>query len=75
MLLKPSQEIYDELHRLVQSGQSFDGDYSKEILHVMWQLLIIYYVGADQGLLNTHFEGKWHRLPFTYNCTPSASYQ
>lgn len=55
MLLKPSQETYEELHRLVQSGQSFDG--------------------ADQGLLNTHFEGKWHRLPFTYNCTPSASYQ
>ncbi|KAF8418221.1 nucleotide-diphospho-sugar transferase [Tirmania nivea] len=55
MLLRPSQETYEELHRLVQSGQSFDG--------------------ADQGLLNTHFEGKWHRLPFTYNCTPSASYQ
>ncbi|KAF8445159.1 hypothetical protein BGX38DRAFT_1143517 [Terfezia claveryi] len=55
MLLKPSQESYEELLRLVQSGQSFDG--------------------ADQGLLNTHFEGKWHRLPFTYNCTPSASYQ
>ncbi|KAI5778978.1 nucleotide-diphospho-sugar transferase [Peziza echinospora] len=30
--------------------------------------------GADQGLLNTYFE-DWHRLPFTYNTTPSASYQ
>jgi glycogenin glucosyltransferase len=30
--------------------------------------------GADQGLLNTHFK-KWHRLSFTYNCTPSANYQ
>lgn len=24
--------------------------------------------GADQGLLNQHFE-NWHRLSFTYNCT------
>ncbi|CEL09127.1 Putative Glycogenin [Aspergillus calidoustus] len=30
--------------------------------------------GADQGLLNMHFR-KWHRLSFTYNCTPSANYQ
>lgn len=32
--------------------------------------------GADQGLLNQYYEHKkWDRLPFTYNCTPSASYQ
>ncbi|KAK3070777.1 glycogenin glucosyltransferase [Teratosphaeriaceae sp. CCFEE 6253] len=32
--------------------------------------------GADQGLLNQYFEHKaWKRLSFTYNCTPSASYQ
>ncbi|THC98624.1 hypothetical protein EYZ11_001902 [Aspergillus tanneri] len=30
--------------------------------------------GADQGLLNIHFK-DWHRLSFTYNCTPSANYQ
>ena len=30
--------------------------------------------GADQGLLNTHFP-HWHRLSFTYNCTPSGNYQ
>ena len=30
--------------------------------------------GGDQGLLNTHFK-KWHRLSFTYNCTPSGNYQ
>lgn len=30
--------------------------------------------GADQGLFNTHFK-NWHRLSFTYNCTPSANYQ
>ncbi|KAG2418304.1 hypothetical protein HFD88_001405 [Aspergillus terreus] len=30
--------------------------------------------GADQGLLNMHFR-IWHRLSFTYNCTPSANYQ
>ena len=30
--------------------------------------------GADQGLLNTHFR-DWHRLSFTYNCTPSSHYQ
>ena len=30
--------------------------------------------GADQGLLNMHFR-DWHRLSFTYNCTPNGSYQ
>ncbi|KAL8909672.1 MAG: hypothetical protein Q9171_004943 [Xanthocarpia ochracea] len=30
--------------------------------------------GADQGLLNMHFP-NWHRLSFTYNCTPSGNYQ
>lgn len=30
--------------------------------------------GADQGLLNTHFQ-NWHRLSFGYNCTPSGHYQ
>lgn len=32
--------------------------------------------GADQGLLNQYYEHKgWHRIDFTYNCTPSAQYQ
>jgi glycogenin len=31
--------------------------------------------GADQGLLNMHFQHNFHRLPFTYNVTPSAHYQ
>lgn len=31
--------------------------------------------GADQGLLNMHFGRGFHRLPFTYNVTPSAHYQ
>lgn len=30
--------------------------------------------GGDQGLLNTSFK-RWHRLSFTYNCTPSGNYQ
>ena len=30
--------------------------------------------GADQGLLNIHFP-RFHRLSFTYNCTPSGHYQ
>lgn len=30
--------------------------------------------GADQGLLNMHFQ-DWQRLSFVYNCTPSGSYQ
>lgn len=30
--------------------------------------------GGDQGLLNTYFK-RWHRLSFTYNCTPSGNYQ
>ena len=32
--------------------------------------------GADQGLLNQYYEHRnWHRLSFTYNCTPNAQYQ
>lgn len=32
--------------------------------------------GADQGLLNEYFGNRpWHRLSFTYNCTPSSGYQ
>lgn len=32
--------------------------------------------GADQGLLNQYYEHKnWHRISFTYNCTPNAQYQ
>lgn len=32
--------------------------------------------GADQGLLNQYYEHRsWHRLGFTYNCTPNAQYQ
>lgn len=31
--------------------------------------------GADQGLLNIYFKNNFHRLPFTYNVTPSAHYQ
>lgn len=30
------------------------------------------YDGADQGLLNQHFE-NWHRLSFGYNCTVAGS--
>lgn len=30
--------------------------------------------GADQGLLNMYFRA-WHRLSFSYNCTPSGNYQ
>ncbi|KAF2202383.1 nucleotide-diphospho-sugar transferase [Delitschia confertaspora ATCC 74209] len=32
--------------------------------------------GADQGLLNQYYKHReWHRLSFTYNCTPNAQYQ
>jgi glycogenin glucosyltransferase len=32
--------------------------------------------GADQGLLNQYYQHRhWHRLSFTYNCTPNAQYQ
>jgi len=32
--------------------------------------------GADQGLFNEYYTNRpWHKLSFTYNCTPSASYQ
>ncbi|KAI1079285.1 glycosyltransferase family 8 protein [Whalleya microplaca] len=31
--------------------------------------------GADQGLLNMHFQNNFNRISFTYNVTPSAHYQ
>ncbi|KAI9692317.1 MAG: glycogenin glucosyltransferase [Bathelium mastoideum] len=32
--------------------------------------------GADQGLLNQYYQHRnWHRLSFSYNCTPNAQYQ
>ncbi|KAI9708325.1 MAG: glycogenin glucosyltransferase [Bogoriella megaspora] len=32
--------------------------------------------GADQGLLNQYYQHReWHRISFTYNCTPNAQYQ
>lgn len=31
--------------------------------------------GADQGLLNQHFENNYNRLSFSYNVTPSGHYQ
>ncbi|KAI0003615.1 glycosyltransferase family 8 protein [Xylariaceae sp. FL0662B] len=31
--------------------------------------------GADQGLLNMHFQNSYNRISFTYNVTPSAHYQ
>ena len=32
--------------------------------------------GADQGLLNQYYAHRpWHRLSFSYNCTPNAEYQ
>lgn len=31
--------------------------------------------GGDQGLLNQYFQDNWVRIPFTYNVTPSTSYQ
>lgn len=31
--------------------------------------------GADQGLLNIHFQNNYNRLSFSYNVTPSGHYQ
>ncbi|CAJ2507951.1 Uu.00g091370.m01.CDS01 [Anthostomella pinea] len=31
--------------------------------------------GADQGLINMHFQNNYNRISFTYNVTPSAHYQ
>ncbi|KAI9258220.1 nucleotide-diphospho-sugar transferase [Phascolomyces articulosus] len=57
-VVEPSLTVYSDLIQLASKKGSFDG--------------------GDQGLLNTYFD-NWpetsaHRLPFTYNTTPSASY-
>lgn len=71
--MKPSQETYEDLNRLAQTGQSFDGrlTFNSEESLVLTNVCI----GADQGLLNNYFESKWYRLSFSYNCTPSGSYE
>lgn len=58
-LYEPSTRVFEQLQNLAKSSGSFDG--------------------ADQGLLNSYFsdwprQGPEHRLPFTYNVTPSAVY-
>ncbi|CAO3671833.1 unnamed protein product [Rhizopus stolonifer] len=55
---EPSEAVYDDLVELASEQGSFDG--------------------GDQGLLNTYFS-SWpdspsHRLPFTFNTTPTAQY-
>ncbi|CEG77103.1 hypothetical protein RMATCC62417_11903 [Rhizopus microsporus] len=55
---EPSESIYQDLVRLATETGSFDG--------------------GDQGLLNTYFsswpDSSSHRLPFTFNATPTAQY-
>ncbi|RCH88920.1 hypothetical protein CU097_005998 [Rhizopus azygosporus] len=55
---EPSESIYQDLVRLAAETGSFDG--------------------GDQGLLNTYFsswpDSSSHRLPFTFNATPTAQY-
>ncbi|KAI9492705.1 glycogenin 1, isoform CRA_c [Zychaea mexicana] len=58
-VVQPSDSVYADLIQLAAEKGSFDG--------------------GDQGLLNTYFaswpETSAHRLPFTYNTTPSAAYR
>ncbi|KAG1054076.1 hypothetical protein G6F43_003887 [Rhizopus delemar] len=55
---KPSKKIHSDLLQLAAKEGSFDG--------------------GDQGLLNTYFSSwpktPFHRLPFTFNTTPTAQY-
>ncbi|KAI9281082.1 hypothetical protein BY458DRAFT_499542 [Sporodiniella umbellata] len=55
---EPSNSVYNDLSKLASEEGSFDG--------------------GDQGLLNTYFsswpESPSHRLPFTFNTTPTAQY-
>ncbi|GMM29145.1 glycogenin glucosyltransferase [Martiniozyma asiatica (nom. inval.)] len=61
-LIKPDLRIFEKLKEAFSTMDSFDG--------------------ADQGLLNEFFNlksiqfgTKWHRLPFTYNCTLNSNYE
>ncbi|ODN81293.1 hypothetical protein L198_07777 [Cryptococcus wingfieldii CBS 7118] len=70
MVVRPRETDWEGLRGLLKDGEAEDGIYREGNGS---------FDGADQGLLNEWFSeegggGDWHRLPFTYNVTPSAAY-
>ncbi|WVQ76910.1 hypothetical protein IAR50_006588 [Cryptococcus sp. DSM 104548] len=70
MVVRPRENDWEGLRGLLKDGEAADGIYREGNGS---------FDGADQGLLNEWFSdegggGEWHRLPFTYNVTPSAAY-
>ncbi|WVF66693.1 hypothetical protein IAT40_001435 [Kwoniella sp. CBS 6097] len=73
MVVRPRESDWKGLRTLLQDGEGDDGIYRES------EQGNGSFDGADQGLLNEWFSeegggGEWHRLPFTYNVTPSAAY-
>nr|XP_031859843.1 uncharacterized protein CI109_004691 [Kwoniella shandongensis]KAA5526915.1 hypothetical protein CI109_004691 [Kwoniella shandongensis] len=73
MVIRPRESDWKGLRALLKDGEGEDGIYTEASQGNGS------FDGADQGLLNEWFSeegggGDWHRLPFTYNVTPSAAY-
>ncbi|OCF30806.1 hypothetical protein I316_07529 [Kwoniella heveanensis BCC8398] len=73
MVIRPRESDWKGLRTLLKDGEGDDGIYRES------EQGNGSFDGADQGLLNEWFSeegggGEWHRLPFTYNVTPSAAY-
>ncbi|KAH3674962.1 hypothetical protein WICPIJ_009407 [Wickerhamomyces pijperi] len=60
LVFHPSQKLFSELSGKLTSPETDT---------------TISFDGADQGLLNQFFKGKWVRLPFSYNVTFSNHYE
>ncbi|RXK40694.1 hypothetical protein M231_01945 [Tremella mesenterica] len=71
MVIRPRESDFLGMQNLLKGGEGSDGVYRAGNGS---------FDGADQGVLNEWFSeegggGDWHRLPFTYNVTPTAAYQ
>ncbi|ORY98587.1 nucleotide-diphospho-sugar transferase [Syncephalastrum racemosum] len=69
---------FDGNHREDEEGYQHKEAYQRKKIGRSGSLKHCQSKGGDQGLLNSYFD-SWpqtpaHRLPFTYNTTPSASY-
>jgi glycogenin glucosyltransferase len=75
---KPSKKVHSDLLQLAAKEGSFDGKRKRKMSLRKILLISFAIVGGDQGLLNTYFSSwpktPFHRLPFTFNTTPTAQY-
>lgn len=79
-VFKPSLETFANLYELAVTEGSFDGNSVNQNIKIPYLVLVYFFTGGDQGLLNSYWSDwatsdiKYH-LPFIYNVTPNMYYQ